>query len=155
NPFPKNLGEILKNFDRVLVPEMNLGQLSLLLRGKFLVDAQPVSKVQGKPFKVSEILDAVRPHLSRREVKHAAADRYPPAARPQGFYQRSGCALVPWLRRLRDPRHHAERAAQVSNSAAQLRLYLGDRLLQPLSLLRGELWLPHHPRARAGHRHRA
>jgi 2-oxoglutarate ferredoxin oxidoreductase subunit alpha len=75
NPFPKNLGEILKNFDRVLVPEMNLGQLSLLLRGKFLVDAQPVSKVQGKPFKVAEIIDAARPHLSRREVKHAAGDR--------------------------------------------------------------------------------
>ncbi len=55
NPFPKNLGDILQRFNQVLIPELNLGQLRLLIRGKFLVDAVGLSKVQGTPFKVSEI----------------------------------------------------------------------------------------------------
>jgi 2-oxoglutarate ferredoxin oxidoreductase subunit alpha len=56
NPFPKNLGDIISRFNQVLIPELNLGQLRLLIRAKFLVDAQGLSKVQGTPFKVSEIL---------------------------------------------------------------------------------------------------
>ena len=56
NPFPKNLGDILQRFNKVLIPELNLGQLSLLIRARFLVDAVSLSKVQGLPFKVSEIL---------------------------------------------------------------------------------------------------
>jgi 2-oxoglutarate ferredoxin oxidoreductase subunit alpha len=56
NPFPKNLGDIVQRFNKVLIPELNLGQLSLLIRGRFLVDAVSLSKVQGLPFKVSEIL---------------------------------------------------------------------------------------------------
>jgi 2-oxoglutarate ferredoxin oxidoreductase subunit alpha len=60
NPFPRNLGEILGRFETVLVPEMNLGQLAFLLRGKYLVNARSLTKVQGKPFKSSEIADAVR-----------------------------------------------------------------------------------------------
>ncbi|MFZ0433881.1 MAG: 2-oxoacid:acceptor oxidoreductase subunit alpha, partial [Candidatus Acidiferrales bacterium] len=55
NPLPKNLGEVLGRYDRVLVPEMNMGQLSLILRAKYLVDAQGYNKIQGKPFKQSEI----------------------------------------------------------------------------------------------------
>jgi len=55
NPLPKNLGEILGRYDRVLVPEMNMGQLVMLLRAKYLVDAQGYSKIQGKPFKQSEL----------------------------------------------------------------------------------------------------
>jgi len=55
NPFPHNLGEVLRGFRRVLVPELNLGQLAMLLRAEFLVDAEPLSKVQGQPFKVGEI----------------------------------------------------------------------------------------------------
>jgi 2-oxoglutarate/2-oxoacid ferredoxin oxidoreductase subunit alpha len=55
NPLPKNLGEILGRYDKVLVPEMNMGQLVMLLRAKFLVDAQGYNKIQGKPFKQSEI----------------------------------------------------------------------------------------------------
>ena len=55
NPLPKNLGEVLGRYDRVLVPEMNMGQLLWLLRAKYLVDAQGYSKVQGKPFKQSEL----------------------------------------------------------------------------------------------------
>jgi 2-oxoglutarate/2-oxoacid ferredoxin oxidoreductase subunit alpha len=55
NPLPKNLGEVLGRYDTVLVPEMNLGQLVMLLRAKYLVDALSYSKVQGMPFKQSEI----------------------------------------------------------------------------------------------------
>ena len=55
NPFPANLGELLTNYDHVLVPEMNLGQLSMLVRAKYLVDAQPISKVAGVPFTAAEL----------------------------------------------------------------------------------------------------
>lgn len=57
NPFPKNLGDILQQFDKVLIPELNLGQLRLLVRARYLVDAVGLSKVQGIPFKVSEIVE--------------------------------------------------------------------------------------------------
>jgi 2-oxoglutarate ferredoxin oxidoreductase subunit alpha len=56
NPFPKNLEQILGRFDRVLIPELNMGQLALLLRAKFLVPAISYGKVKGKPFKISEIV---------------------------------------------------------------------------------------------------
>ncbi len=55
NPFPANLGEVLARYDQVLVPEMNLGQLSKLIRAEFLVDATTLSKVQGLPFRAAEI----------------------------------------------------------------------------------------------------
>ena len=55
NPLPRNLGELLKRFRRVLVPELNMGQLHWLLRAKYLVDAIVVPKVQGKPFKQAEL----------------------------------------------------------------------------------------------------
>ena len=55
NPFPANLGDVLMRYDKVLVPEMNMGQLVLVLRAKYLVDAQGYNKIQGKPFKTSEI----------------------------------------------------------------------------------------------------
>jgi 2-oxoglutarate ferredoxin oxidoreductase subunit alpha len=55
NPMPRNLGEVLKRYKKVLVPEMNMGQLVMLLRAKFLVDAIGYNKIQGKPFKQSEI----------------------------------------------------------------------------------------------------
>jgi 2-oxoglutarate/2-oxoacid ferredoxin oxidoreductase subunit alpha len=55
NPLPKNLGQILGRYDKVLVPEMNMGQLVMILRAKYLVDAVGYNKIQGKPFKQSEI----------------------------------------------------------------------------------------------------
>ena len=55
NPLPRNLGELLGRYRKVLVPEMNMGQLSMLLRAKYLVDAQGYNKIQGQPFKQSEI----------------------------------------------------------------------------------------------------
>ena len=55
NPLPRNLGDVLKRYKKVLVPEMNMGQLVMLLRAKYLVDAESYGKIQGKPFKQSEI----------------------------------------------------------------------------------------------------
>lgn len=59
NPFPKNLGDILRRYERVLVPEMNLGQLNMLLRAKFLVDTVGFNQVRGMPFKSSELVGAI------------------------------------------------------------------------------------------------
>jgi 2-oxoglutarate ferredoxin oxidoreductase subunit alpha len=56
---PGDLGELIKGFDKVLIPELNSGQLSLLVRARFLVDAIPMSKVMGRPFKVSEIRERI------------------------------------------------------------------------------------------------
>lgn len=55
NPFPKNLGEVIRKFKKVLIPEMNLGQLNKLIRAEFLVDSIGLDKIQGLPFKASEI----------------------------------------------------------------------------------------------------
>ncbi len=65
HPFPRNLGEVVKAYPKVLVPEMNLGQLSLLLRGNFLVDAQSVTKMKGLPFTSGEIERAILAELEK------------------------------------------------------------------------------------------
>ncbi|MCU7823262.1 2-oxoacid:acceptor oxidoreductase subunit alpha, partial [Kitasatospora sp. DSM 101779] len=59
NPFPANLGQVLHGYDRVIVPEMNLGQLALLLRAKYLVDAQSYNQVRGLPFKAAQLADVL------------------------------------------------------------------------------------------------
>lgn len=59
NPFPANTGEVLGQYERVLVPEMNLGQLALLLRGKFLTDVVSYNKVRGMPLISSELVEAI------------------------------------------------------------------------------------------------
>ena len=59
NPFPPNLGEVLGRYRRVLVPELNLGQLARLVRAEYLVDAKTLSKVQAQPFKAAEIEHAI------------------------------------------------------------------------------------------------
>ncbi len=59
NPFPGDLGEVLGRYGKVLIPEMNTGQLRMLVRAKFLVDAVGLNKIQGKPFTVDEITEAV------------------------------------------------------------------------------------------------
>ena len=59
NPFPTNLGEVVKAYPKVLVPEMNLGQLVKILRADFLVDAKGVNKVLGQPFRAVEIATAI------------------------------------------------------------------------------------------------
>ena len=62
SPFPSNLGELLRRFDRVLVPELNNGQLVQLLRAAYLVDAKGFNKIAGKPFHVAELGAAIREH---------------------------------------------------------------------------------------------
>src|SRR5579884_980861 len=59
NPFPANLGEVLRSYRAVLVPEINLGHLSKLVRAEFLVDARALTKVQGQPFRVAEVETAI------------------------------------------------------------------------------------------------
>jgi 2-oxoglutarate ferredoxin oxidoreductase subunit alpha len=64
NPFPANLGEVLKSYDKVLVPEINLGQLALLLRGKYLVDVISYNRVRGLPFRAAELADVIKDVIS-------------------------------------------------------------------------------------------
>jgi len=63
NPFPRNLGDVLRSYDRVLIPEMNLGHLLKLVRAEFLVDARGYNRVRGKPFTAAEIAEAVETML--------------------------------------------------------------------------------------------
>lgn len=69
NPFPKNLGKLLQQYEKVIVPEMNMGQLIKLVRDKFLIDAIPLNKVKGIPFTSKEIVAKVKSELEQIEVK--------------------------------------------------------------------------------------
>ncbi|MFJ9246097.1 2-oxoacid:acceptor oxidoreductase subunit alpha [Streptomyces sp. NPDC101776] len=60
NPFPRNLGAVLKRYDRVVIPEMNLGQLAMLVRAKYLVDAHSYNQVNGMPFKAEQLATALK-----------------------------------------------------------------------------------------------
>ncbi len=62
-PLPQNLGDLLQAFDHVLVPEMNTGQLLTVLRSEYLVPAEGLNKISGQPFKIAEILEAIRDRL--------------------------------------------------------------------------------------------
>ena len=62
-PMPPNLGDLLKSYETILVPEMNTGQLATILRAEFLVDAKPLNKVNGKPFRIVEIEEALKAWL--------------------------------------------------------------------------------------------
>lgn len=74
NPMPKNLGELMKGFNKVIVPELNTGQLRMLLRAKHLVDCIGVNKIQGKPFAVSELVEAIEVHVSTAKGGKSKAD---------------------------------------------------------------------------------
>ncbi|HTX01892.1 MAG TPA: 2-oxoglutarate ferredoxin oxidoreductase subunit alpha, partial [Acidimicrobiales bacterium] len=79
NPFPSNLGEVLRRYEQVLVPEGNLGHLCRLVRAEFLVDAVSLSKVQGTPFRVAEIERAIVDLLgvASTEVEDLTAEPLP------------------------------------------------------------------------------
>jgi len=64
NPFPRNLEKLLKSYKKVLVPEMNMGQLATLLKDRFLLDLVPLNKVSGQPFKIREITAAIKANLT-------------------------------------------------------------------------------------------
>jgi 2-oxoglutarate ferredoxin oxidoreductase subunit alpha len=63
-PMPKNMADLLRSYERIIVPEMNKGQLKTLLRDQFLVDARPLNKVSGQPFKIAEIEAVIEEALS-------------------------------------------------------------------------------------------
>ena len=63
-PLPKNLGDLLKSFDKVIVPEMNTGQFKTVLRDQYLIDARPLNKVSGQPFRIAEIEAAIEEALA-------------------------------------------------------------------------------------------
>ena len=63
NPFPKNLGELLLKYDKILVPELNMGQLLSIIRAKYLVDANGYNSIKGKPFTSSEIFIAIKKYI--------------------------------------------------------------------------------------------
>ena len=65
NPLPPDLGDVLSRFDRVLIPEMNMGHLLRIIRAEYLVDAIGFNKIQGRPFKVDEIVDRVKKLLKK------------------------------------------------------------------------------------------
>jgi 2-oxoglutarate ferredoxin oxidoreductase subunit alpha len=64
NPFPANLGEVVKQYDKVVIPEMNLGQLATLVRARYLVDAQSYTQVRGLPFKAEQLATALKEALN-------------------------------------------------------------------------------------------
>ena len=74
NPFPRNTGEVLRRYDRVLVPEMNLGQLLKLMRAEFLVDAVGYNRVRGLPFRSGELAAAMEAMAVTRERQRPPAD---------------------------------------------------------------------------------
>src|SRR5688572_32154184 len=63
NPFPRNLEKILRSYKRVLIPELNMGQLRMFIRAKFLIDAQGYNKIKGRPFAVQELVNEIRKQL--------------------------------------------------------------------------------------------
>jgi 2-oxoglutarate ferredoxin oxidoreductase subunit alpha len=65
NPFPSDLGDLLARYDSVIVPEMNLGQLSMLLRAKFLVDIKGYNQVSGMPLRAAELAEAITKEITR------------------------------------------------------------------------------------------
>jgi 2-oxoglutarate ferredoxin oxidoreductase subunit alpha len=73
NPFPPNLGEVLRSYEVILVPEGNLGHLTRLVRSDFLVDAKVISKVAGTPFRVGEIQQAILDEIECLESAPAGA----------------------------------------------------------------------------------
>jgi 2-oxoglutarate ferredoxin oxidoreductase subunit alpha len=64
NPFPRGLGQVLSSYKKVLIPELNLGQLALLIRARYLVDAVSFTKVQGRPFTIFEVTRKIEEMLS-------------------------------------------------------------------------------------------
>ena len=68
NPFPKNLGEILKQHKNIIMPEMNSGQLAMLIRSKFLVDAKSICNLHGRSFFADELADEIEVAMNGGEA---------------------------------------------------------------------------------------
>ena len=150
NPFPKDLGDVLRRYPRVLVPEMNLGQLSRLVRAEYLVDAQ--SREQGARRAL---------HRRRARSRHPRHPRRPPLTdldpghHQEGLVQRPGGALVPRLRRLLDPLGRAADDARPRRAPRGHGVRVRHRVRGAVPVLHEHLRDALDPRARAGDRHRA
>lgn len=72
NPFPKNLGDVLKRFKRVLVAELNLGQLRMLLRARYLIDCEGLNLVRGRPYQVAEVVSRIRESVRNAHSKRSS-----------------------------------------------------------------------------------
>ena len=168
NPMPANTGDVLRRYRKVLIPEMNLGQLLMLIRARYLVDAVGYNQVRGLPFKAAELEAAIQEELADDRYRwkfsivsrprQSAARPRPQDRReadPQGLHVRPGRPLVPGLRRLRDPRHRPGLPARAGPEAGERRLRLRHRLLLALPVLRRDLRHALDPRPRAGDRDRA
>ncbi|WP_373277296.1 2-oxoacid:acceptor oxidoreductase subunit alpha [Granulicoccus phenolivorans] len=93
NPLPANVGEVLRSYDRVIVPEMNSGQLAMVLRAKYLVDIESFERIRGLPISLSELSEAL---LRRADVAQAATEEelrqepFDPAHEPRSVAQQGG-----------------------------------------------------------------
>ncbi len=156
-----------------------MGQLVMVLRAKYLVDAQGYNKIQGKPFKTSEIERKIEQVLAQRKAVESArvqvilavissersdevfsryravnGHRNIAGLHQKRFSDRPGNPLVPGLRRLRHSLRRAVRVRRARRAPRKFRVHFRHRLLQPLPVLHEHVRLPHHSRTRAGHRHR-
>ena len=175
NPFPADLGEVLGRYEKVLIPEMNLGygyggQLTMLVRAKYLVDALGYNQVRGLPFKAEEL--AIGDHqLRRRHHQRGAVVSTTPG--PQGF---PALDLVPKARETQSAKDfktdqevrwcpgcgdYAILAAvqcfmpELGLARENIVFVSGHRLLVAVPVLHGHLRDALHPRPGPGHRHRA
>ena len=160
NPLPKNLGDVIKRYDKVLVPEMNMGQLVMLLRAKYLVDAQGYNKIQGKPFKTSEIEAE-----DRRDAWSCSARERPRAIRRQSMmttatlpvYTKKDFQTDQEIRWCPGCGDYAILSAvqavfpELGDPARKFRRDFRHRLLEPLSVLHEHVRFPHDSRPRACH----
>jgi len=78
-PLPANLGDLLRGYEKILVPEMNTGQFKTVLRDQFLVDAKPLNKTSGQPFAIAEIEAAIATYFDGAPG-NAGGDEVPPNA---------------------------------------------------------------------------
>jgi 2-oxoglutarate ferredoxin oxidoreductase subunit alpha len=74
NPMPNDLGEILRRYDRVVCPEMNLGQLAMLLRAKYLIDIESHTQVRGLPFRAAELAGVLQDAIDSTHGAPLSAD---------------------------------------------------------------------------------
>jgi 2-oxoglutarate ferredoxin oxidoreductase subunit alpha len=87
NPFPTDLGEVLARYDRVVCPEMNLGQLALLLRAKYLVDVQSHTQVSGMPFRSAELAAVIQDAIDTGSTDTSSTDAVPAGTAANGAMQ--------------------------------------------------------------------
>ena len=140
-----NLGELLRSFPKVIVPELNLGQLCRIVRAEYLVDARPVTKVQGLPFTAA---GARRPPSRRRCHDD---DTHRPAHHEEGLdVSDQEVRWCPGCGDYGDPAGRADADARARRRPAEHRVRQRHRLLQPLPVLHEHLRDAQHPRSCAG-----